>query len=51
MVRSMAQAKSDEMQQQLTKFAHMQQELAVPLKLSAGDAGHCRILDGLDDAR
>lgn len=48
-VRTMAQAKSDEMQRQMTELAQMQKELTTLLKQCTGDTEHCPILEGLDD--
>jgi Cu(I)-responsive transcriptional regulator len=48
-VRSIAQAKSDEMQRQMAELVQMQKELMTLLKQCTGDTDHCPILEGLDD--
>lgn len=47
-VRTMAQAKSDEMQRQMVELSQMQKELTALLKQCTGDTEHCQILEGLD---
>ncbi len=49
-VRTMAQAKSDEMQRQMLELTQMQNELTALLSQCTGDKDHCQILEGLDGA-